>query len=273
MAKTLVPAYVQAALAADRTQQVNTLGALVVYLFGEAKANREVTEFGETLHKASPHKSAKTWANYASAAGAIAGTQTVKLDAMWSAAKDPADVVAPLVSWLTHELKTRKYQLSMEDVSNWAKGRPSMAAKKAADDKAAKEAAAAQAKANADAEAQARTQAAAEAAAKKVTDDAEAAAAAELAAAAAAAPAPAPLPTGDENGTKATGYDAAIGNPSADTAPVFLLNVAQNPDGSLTVKLADTLTRDTLQSVIDALQGQCDAMPLPVGEVREPATA
>ena len=248
MAKTNVPNYVQSALNADRTQQVNTLSALIVYLFDQQKKNQETDALGETLHKQAPHKSVKTWQNYLSAAGAVVSGQSVKLEALWAAAATPADAVPALVSWLTHELTTRKYQTSMEDVANWAKGRPSMAAKKRADDKAAKEAKEAQAKANAEAAKQAQTQAQAE---KEAAD--------AIAAAAKNAPAPAPVPNGDEEGTQATGYPPAIEKPAADTAPRFMLSAARTDDG-ITVTLADDLSREDLQALIDSLQAQCDAM-------------
>lgn len=246
MAKTLVPSYVAQALAADRSQQVSMVAALVVYLFGEAKANREISEFGATLFKASPHRSLKTWQNYATACAAVASTQTVKLEALWLGHSDPAECVAPLAQWLTHELKTRKYQTSMEDISNWTKGRPSMAVKAKADEAAEKAAIKAQAEADAKARQEQQTQAQAEDEAQKLID--------------AAKKTPDPMPMGDEDGTQATGYPPAIEAPAADSAPVFLLSAALEKDGSVKVTLADSIDRETLQAVIDALQAQCDMM-------------
>jgi hypothetical protein len=267
MAKSNVPNYVASALSADRTQQVNTLSALIVYLFGEQKANREVKELGARLHKEAPHKSEKTWQNYVSTASAVVDTQTVKLESLWAAESDPGAVVPALVHWLDGELKSRKYQTSMEDVSNWARGKPSMAAKKRADDKAAKEAQEAQAKANAEAAAKAATQAEADKAARDAAAKAEADAAAAIEAAKQTQQAD-PLPTGDENGTAATGYPPAI-ETAPPAGPVFALSVARTPDG-YTINMADDLKRADLQSIIDALQAQCDAM-LP--DVDAPAAA
>jgi hypothetical protein len=253
MAKSNVPNYVQSALNADRTQQVNTLSALIVYVFGEQKANRDTDGLGETLHKQAPHKSVKTWQNYLSAAGAVVSGQSVKLESLWAAATDPATIVPALVSWLEHELKTRKYQTSMEDVANWAKGRPSMAAQKKAKDAADKKAQEEQAKANAEAAAKAATQAQAE---KEAAD--------AIAAAAANAPKSDPVPNGDEEGTQATGYSPAIEPPAADSAPVFMASFARLPDGSIRFTQGEGLTRADLVTMALHLESLLETAPADV---------
>jgi len=254
MAKSNVPNYVQQALSADRTQQVNTLSAIIVFLFGEQKANREVSELGAKLHREAPHKSEKTWQNYVSAASAVVEKQTVKLEAIWAAAADPAEAVAPLVSYLTHELKARKYQCSMEDVSNWARGKPSMAAKKKADEAAAAAAALAQKKADEQANAAQKLQA---------QQEAEAAAAAAALKASQKDAQADETGNGDEQGTSQTGYPPAIEQP----APVFMMNAVRNPAGDIVITLAENLTRADLVAIALQLEMMLETAPAPVAEL------
>lgn len=274
MAKSLVPTYVAAALQADRTQQLQTIAALTVYLFGEQKANREVSELGALLFKQAPHRSLKTWQNYASTVGAIVSGRTPKLEALWAEHVTPEAIILPLTQWLDHELKARKYHSSPEDVANWAKGRPSLKAQAQAKEKAEKEAAALQAKL--DAQAATQTQAQADALLAQAQTQQQEEQQQEQATADRDAEKRALSKAANVIAQAAMGYPDAIQAPSADSAPVFLMSAARALDGSLSLTMADGLTRADVVALALALENMLDSpefQATPAPQVQETAEA
>lgn len=253
MAKTTLPNYVSAALVADRDAQSRTIASIALYVFAEVKADREVTELGARLFAAAPHRSLKTWQNYATTCMAL-GTSAhvcVKLEAFWSqcATGDVAEIAPAFQTWLTDELRKKGYHTSPEDVANFAKGRLSIKAQ------AKKDKADADAKKVADAAALAAQQAEA---AKTVTpsepvDN---------------SPPASGEPTGILPNTDVptepqtvTGYEPAI-QPARQT----LVHAYVEGDG-LQITLGETLTRADLIDILTALQAELDQMPAPLPEI------
>lgn len=124
-----LPQYVTAALASDKTAQLRTIAALTVDLFVRSLQDEDTSDYGSMLFRASPHKSLKTWQNYASTANALAVKAChVKL-ADFAAQADEAATVGMFADWLDLELKKKGYTTGVEDVGNFANGRPSLKAK------------------------------------------------------------------------------------------------------------------------------------------------
>lgn len=153
-AKSTLPSYVVSALHAERKAQLSTLAAVVVYMFNEVKADRELTDTGAKLHKVSPHRSLKTWQNYAAAAGAVAtaGACAVKLESLHAEHQNPADSASAFAPWLESHLKAKGYTSSIDDIARYAKGKPSLKAQQKAEEEAQKALATAEAQAQAQAQ-------------------------------------------------------------------------------------------------------------------------
>lgn len=152
-AKSTLPAYVVSSLHAERKAQLTTMAAVVVYMFNEVKAERELTDTGAKLHKVSPHRSLKTWQNYAAAAQSVAtaGSCAVKLESLHAEHSDPAESAAAFAPWFESQLKTKGYTSSVDDIARFAKGKPSIKAQEKAEAEAQKKLAQEQAQAEADA--------------------------------------------------------------------------------------------------------------------------
>lgn len=258
MAKTLTPSYVAAALANDRTAQLQTLAAVTVWMFVGAKNDNVPTAPAETIFKSAPHRSLKTWQNYVSACSALAANVTVgiKLESLHAAAL-PENYVSAFGDFLAAQLKAKGYQLSSEDVANYAKGRPSMKAKLAAEKQAEKDAKIAQDKADADAKANAPT-ITAEQQAETAQQQADEAARLESIAAEKAAQSD-PTPTTDES--------API--PPAIKSPVEVIFSASRKDGDLVVTIADNISRQELVELalqIEGLLAETSPLTFPVLE-------
>jgi len=243
MAKSLTPSYVAAALANDRTAQLQTLAAVTVWMFVGAKNDNVPTAPAETIFKSAPHRSLKTWQNYVSACSALAANVTVgiKLESLHAAAL-PENYVAAFGDFLASQLKAKGYQLSSEDVANYAKGRPSMKAKLAAEKQAEKDAKLAQDKADAEAKAAAPTITPEQQAETAQQQADEAARLASIAAEKAAQSDP--TPTTDESAPL----------PAAIKTPITVLFSVTRRDDTLDVAVDDSMTRDEMLQIMLTLE-------------------
>lgn len=238
MAKSNLPTYLVSTLTADRNAQLNTIAAIIVYAYAEQKAERTTDDLGARLFKVAPHKSEKTWQNHVSAARAVISNRTQFIDGAYGDNPTQEQAQAAILTYLTAELSKGKYTNAVDDISNWAKGRPSIKAQALAREKAE---AAAQKEAdanNAKLAAQTPTTAPAETPAEDpVTPDTAT-----------------KLPSSDANvtDTSATGYPAAITEPAK--GPEFMASMARNPEGGINVVLADNLTRADLVAMALALE-------------------
>lgn len=160
-AKSTLPAYVVSTLHAERKAQLQTMAAVVVYLFNEIKADRDTTGAGEKLYKVAQHRALKTWQNYVSTARAVAtsGACSVKLESLHSEHSDPADSALAFAPWFEKQIKDKGYTLDVNDVALFAKGKPSLKAQAKAAEEAQKAIAVEQAKAEKELQTHAQTQA------------------------------------------------------------------------------------------------------------------
>lgn len=261
--KMFFPEYVCSALAADRTAQIQTMGAVCTYVFSQQQQDSSDTmsELGALLHKQAPHRSLKTWQNYAASSKRVVAQEqaAARLASLWQANPDPAAVAPLFASWLDREVTRKGYHTSSEDLSNWASGRLSIKAQAKADKAMAADKAVADAKAKdkAEQEARAEREAAAEIEANKP------------------APVPGAVPATPESGVvpESTGGLTAI-DPTAtavDEQPVVVLRaVRKYPGGSTFDMTVDpALTADDLYGIASWLMGQADIL---AGVITTPAS-
>ena len=252
MAKSTLPNYVVHALQSERRAQLVTMGAVVTYAFAETKAERELTNLGERLHKASPHRSLKTWQNYAAVAQSIAqsGAAAVKLEALHAECADMADAAPLLADWLESNLRTKGYTTSIDDMGRYAKGKPSIKAQERAEAEAQKKLAAEQAAAEAQARQDAQSKPADDAARiAEVTDTKQVQA--------------------EETGTDHT-PESQPQPPAIQTAVEPLL-IVRNNNGTLNIEFGTALDYDTLLMIALRLEEELEQMRSPAPQEAMPA--